>query len=205
MANSVSHQTAATFPDQINKYESKEPFSASSHQPPVTVPQEMLLQSRKERVGADAHRDARGSFKKSHTCGSLFVKCRCDNESLFQTFTGSPVKRSSNPVLADNRLQKAAAKRLSSPEINNLQDLRRSQCASAKSKAWSRGGGELYLGHPEIPFPVVKLCDKQVPTPRSSFGDRSGRSSLSAEVRKSCLLKKCEKWSVFALMQKMLS
>lgn len=174
MANSGLHQTDAPCFDQINKYVSEEPFvSTKTYPASVTDLSEMLLQARKEeRVDArDAPYDARGSFKKSHTCGSLFANCGCNNEerlSLLQTFSGTPLKRSSNPTRTNNSPPKSATKRLSSPEINNLQLIsRHNQCASNKSKTWSKTNS--YLNHPEIPYPIpLKTCDKQVPTSRTN-------------------------------------
>ncbi|KAF2896719.1 hypothetical protein ILUMI_09457, partial [Ignelater luminosus] len=118
--------------------------------------------------------ERRAFFKKSHTCGSLFAKCGCNNDNstrtpLLQTFSQSkspPTKRSSNPTPPCTYYPKAETKRLSNPEINNSQLLAVRQRVNPKPLSKT----PTYLNHPEIPYPIPliprekrKSCDKIVP------------------------------------------
>lgn len=117
--------------------------------------------------------ESRAVFKKSHTCGSLFVKCGCNNEntdgqSLFHTFSDPyssfPYKRSSNPSVSAV-YTKSINKRLSNPEISNTQFLeKRATGYSNRPKSEDH-----FLQHPEIPYPIPKeACDRSVPSSRKS-------------------------------------
>lgn len=153
----------------------------------VTQLSAMLSQAHKESLPECAELDAppaieplvtpsseceqrRAFFKKSHTCGSLFAKCGCNNENncrepLFQTFSHSRPQRSSNPSHPTAQ-PKAEAKRLSNPEIGNSQSVAQKSKVSVKTLSKSPA----YLNHPEIPYPIPlipkekrKSCDKIVP------------------------------------------
>lgn len=106
---------------------------------------------------------SRGPFKKSHTCGSLFAKCSCYNETsegrtpLLQTFSHptsesySNLRKISNPRITCQPTQiKPTPKRSSNPEITNNKEI-----ALHKVTGGSRSIQNLsYLCHPEIPYPV---------------------------------------------------
>lgn len=101
-----------------------------------------------------------GVFKKSHTCGSLFAKCSCYNDKaegrspLLQTFSHPTAenyiihKKSSNPLhYSTVSATKPTTKRLSNPELTHKQE-------TGPRKSSSRSTQNLYLCHPEIPYPI---------------------------------------------------
>lgn len=179
MANSEIHQAKPPCLNEINKYVPGKPFSLKMYPASVKELSALLMHARKESLpvcdDADAPsswgNESRAVFKKSHTCGSLFVKCGCNNEntdgqSLFQTFSDPyssfPFKRSSNPSVTTT-FNKPANKRLSNPEISNSQLLeKRGQSNRPKSTGH-------FLNHPEIPYPIPQeACDRSVPNSRRS-------------------------------------
>ncbi|KAF5297410.1 hypothetical protein FQR65_LT01341 [Abscondita terminalis] len=97
------------------------------------------------------YQEKRLNFKKSHTCGSLFAKCGCNNEndnkeSLLKIFSQQRPKRSSNPSpLTTTIPKKSETKRLSNPEINNPTHKQRFPKPLLRTS---------YLNHPEIPYPI---------------------------------------------------
>ncbi|KAK4873539.1 hypothetical protein RN001_015568 [Aquatica leii] len=89
------------------------------------------------------------NFKKSHTCGSLFAKCGCNNENdtketLLKIFSQQRPKRSSNPSSLTTIPKNSETKRLSNPEISN----------STQKQRYPKPLQQTYLNHPEIPYPV---------------------------------------------------
>ncbi|KAL3285204.1 hypothetical protein HHI36_019319 [Cryptolaemus montrouzieri] len=102
----------------------------------------------------------RDALRKSHTCGSLFAKCGCNNgnKKLFHTYSHpetdyasfSNRKRSSIPEIAP--LGVDITKRLSNPEVQAYICVPPNRRASTPSKSGYRTN--VYLNHPEINFPI---------------------------------------------------
>lgn len=181
MANSeIERQAKSPCLSEINKYVPGKPYSLKMYPASVKEISALLVHARKESLpvcdDADVELNAptswgsesRAVFKKSHTCGSLFVKCGCNNEnaeghSLLQTFSDPyssfPFKRSSNPSVPTSC--KPVDKRLSNPEISVSQALEK---RGQRPKSEGR-----FLNHPEIPYPVPKeACNRSVPSSRRS-------------------------------------
>lgn len=156
--------------NEINKCIPPKPVSLKMYPASVKELSALLMHARKESLpicdDADVElhtpslleTDSRAVFKKSHTCGSLFVKCRCndentDGQSLFQTSLDPhfsfPYKRSSNPSVT-TAYNRSTNKRLSNPEINNSQLLeKRITDYSNRTKSEDQ-----FLEHPEIPYRI---------------------------------------------------
>lgn len=86
-----------------------------------------------------------GPFKKSLTCGSLFVRCACDGDGT----AVSPPKRSSNPCAASAGWTAATGpndKRLSDPEVGR------------ERAVAGDGPGHHRLGRPEVRFPLAEAA-----------------------------------------------
>lgn len=100
-------------------------------------------------------------FKKSHTCGSLFAKCGCNNENeprvpLLQTFSNpypTTTKRSSNPSIPDIHAI-TESKRFSNPEIKVEKNLGSTSPRTTKNSPVITS---VYHNHPEIPYPIVTV------------------------------------------------
>lgn len=127
--------------------------------------------------------EVRDTLTKSHTCGSLYAKCRCNNGTDAED-NHPRLKRPSNPTISNTQFQQHhQTKRLSSPEIQTIQFLNRHPhvCLTAKhptTKSNTTAGSKtvvkanVYLNHPEITFPIpITLpqedCDKFVPKSNS--------------------------------------
>ncbi|XP_025836753.1 cGMP-dependent protein kinase, isozyme 1-like [Agrilus planipennis] len=96
-------------------------------------------------------------FKKSNTCGSLFAKCSCNsNENTsskcVQKSTESTIV--SSPDTTDNKLQE---KRYSSPEITSATRNNNTKKTHHRKTKYSE-----CLRHPEIPFPLTDLLDRNL-------------------------------------------
>lgn len=176
--------------NQINNLMVKESYSVKSYPASVTELSAMLVHAHKESLPereptpSRAGESTRAVFKKSHTCGSLYAKCGCNNDS--DTFPYphdsqfSAEKRSSNPSLS-NVYPKADTKRLSSPEIHDFQHAPRHPqvCLTpkfAKNSPRNIVKANVYLNHPEINFPIpVEVpkedCDKLVPKQSKSLSN----------------------------------
>lgn len=187
MANSEIEQTKSPCLNEIDKYVSAKPFSLKMYPASVKELSTLLMHARKESLpicddaNVEFHApsswgtESRAVFKKSHTCGSLFVKCGCNNEntdgqSLFQTFSDPyssfPFKRSSNPSVITTHNKPANSKRLSNPEISNSQLLEKRGQSCLNNRPKSVGH---FLNHPEIPYPIPKeACDRSLPNSRRS-------------------------------------
>lgn len=119
--------------------------------------------------------EPRAFFKKSHTCGSLFAKCGCDDRTPLPNRANlspepppSPTtKRGSTPAIA-TIYPKPETKRLSNPEIN--------KSASQQPNVIK---ANVYLNHPEITFPI--------PVEVPQDGARLQTSIDHAEIKKSNL------------------
>lgn len=119
--------------------------------------------------------EPRAFFKKSHTCGSLFAKCGCDDRTPLPNRANlspepppSPTtKRGSTPAIA-TIYPKPETKRLSNPEINKTTN-QQSNVIKAN----------VYLNHPEITFPI--------PVEVPQDGARLQTSIDHAEIKKSNL------------------
>lgn len=163
-------QAKTSYTNEINTCLSSTPLNFKVYPASVKELSALLMHARKEslplcddadvelHIPSSLETESRAVFKKSHTCGSLFVKCRCNNEnadgqSLFQTFSDPyssfPYKRSSNPsvTIAYNR---SANKRLSNPEINNTQLLEK-KFTNYSNRTKSE---DQFLEHPEIPYRI---------------------------------------------------
>ncbi|RZC32333.1 hypothetical protein BDFB_001624 [Asbolus verrucosus] len=190
---------------QINNLMVEESYSLKLYPASVSEFSAMIGHARKESFPECASEQAtpeegepRALFKKSHTCGSLYAKCGCNNESastspLFQTYTNpspesppSPPKRGSTPVIA-TIYPKSDTKRLSNPEINNT-----FTCPSSRHTRQTNSKtvikANVYLNHPEITFPIPvevpkEACDKSVPNLAKSLPT----SIDHAEIKKSNL------------------
>lgn len=184
MANSEVHQTKTSHIKQINNFRGDTDFKG--YPPSVTELSAMIVQAHKEslpecaELGKSKSSEAldtpppndasRAVFKKSHTCGSLFAKCGCNNDnsgrvSLFQTFSNptsaSNSKRGSSPSIHTS-YQNADTKRLSNPEIN------RTETASKYGECRPKRNSntvikKIYLNHPEITFPITVEVPKESP------------------------------------------
>jgi hypothetical protein len=186
---------------QINNLMVKESYSLKLYPASVSELSAMIGHARKESFPecapcqtAPEEDEPRVFFKKSHTCGSLYAKCGCNNEngsksSLVQTYSnpspepppGHP-KRGSTPVIA-TIYPKSDTKRLSNPEINNTSS-RHNKPTNSKTVIKAN----VYLNHPEITFPIpVELqqeaCDRSVPNLAKSLPT----SIDHAEIKKSNL------------------
>ncbi|XP_044258969.1 cGMP-dependent protein kinase, isozyme 1 [Tribolium madens] len=136
---------------QINNLMVEKSYSLNVYPASVSELSTMIGHARKESFPEEA----RALFKKSHTCGSLYAKCGCNNDSstpLVQTYSTpepppSPSKRGSTPVIA-TIYPRADTKRLSNPEINNT---------SKKTVIKAN----VYLNHPEITFPIPVALPKE--------------------------------------------
>ncbi|XP_049819329.1 cGMP-dependent protein kinase, isozyme 1-like isoform X2 [Aethina tumida] len=163
MANSCLNQ-----PNLLEKYGPK------SYPASVTEFSAMLLEARTETSPVRAPPPTtleRRLTKKSHTCGSLYAKCRCNNDSGPETET----KRSSTPDTW------TIAKRLSSPEIDVHQTKHPNVCLKPKS-ATKTVKANVYLNHPEITFPIpVEIPKEQLPKQTKSLPSSVERP----EIRKS--------------------
>lgn len=133
----------------------------------------------------------RAVFKKSHTCGSLFAKCSCNNENQINNNNNNKslqysntylqnintrIKRSSSPAILVkyNNSSRIRNKRYSNPDVSvsnekyvNIKDS--SDSSQLNSKTVIK---QVYLNHPEINFPITveiqrkdsqKNCDIIVP------------------------------------------
>lgn len=184
MANSEVHQTKASHINQINNFRGDN--GLKRYPPSVTELSAMIVQAHKEslpecaELGKSKSSEAldtpppndatRAVFKKSHTCGSLFAKCGCNNDnsgrvSLFQTFSNpasaSTSKRASSPSIHTS-YQNADTKRLSNPEINSLEAA--SKYGECRPKRNSNTViKRVYLNHPEITFPITVEVPKESP------------------------------------------
>lgn len=162
-------QAKTSYFNETNSCVSSKPINLKMYSGSVKELSALLMHARKESfpicddadVGLHTpslvETESRGVFKKSHTCGSLFVKCRCNNEntdgqSVFQTsypHSSFPYKRSSNPSVTTT-YNRSTNKRLSNPEINNAQLLeRRIPDYSNRTKSEDQ-----FLEHPEIPYRI---------------------------------------------------
>lgn len=171
--------------NKVNKCIPTKSFSLNMYPASVKEISALLMQARKEslpvcndadvevHIPSPLESESRAVFKKSHTCGSLFVKCKCNNEntdgqSLFQTFSDPyssfPYKRSSNPSVVTT-YNKSQNKRLSNPEINNTQLLeKRTAGYSNRTKSEDQ-----FLEHPEIPYRIHReASDRSVSSSRRS-------------------------------------
>lgn len=112
-------------------------------------------------------------FKNSHTCGSLYAKCGCKDDSnnsldTFNVVQFSRHKRASNPYIEE--FYKSETKRFSSPDINVGKSP--PVCQTSKLQECSKKAtykANVYLNHPEINFPIPVVitnkedCDTPVP------------------------------------------
>lgn len=112
-------------------------------------------------------------FKYSHTCGSLYAKCGCKNDSNESLETFDPVRFSRDKRVSSLDIEESRnneIKRFSSPEINTTK-VPPQVCQNCKSQKCSQKEtyrANVYLNHPEINFPIPvvltkKDCDKLVP------------------------------------------
>ncbi|GJQ76836.1 hypothetical protein Trydic_g15043 [Trypoxylus dichotomus] len=174
-----------------------EESSAKAKTYPTSVTQlsALLVQAHKGSLGDCSAQDTPSTFpaptssegsvttalRKTHTCGSLFAKCGCNNETnstpLLQTFshpivkeTETPRKRSSNPSISSNYngVTRAFPKRLSNPEINEQPEIAGQK--SSKSVIKPING---CLKHPDIPYPI------EIPKESRSCDVKPQRRSVS--------------------------
>lgn len=115
-------------------------------------------------------------FRNSHTCGSLYAKCGCKDDSTESVDTFDAVRFSSHkPASNPDIEQKLKGKRFSSPEINDTTYLQACQnCKLQKCSQKDTYKANVYLNHPEINFPIPvvltkKDCDKLVPNVTKSL------------------------------------
>lgn len=174
MVDSGVESRPASSMKQINNLMVKESYSLNLYPASVGELTAMIGHARKESFPECASfqstpEGARAFFKKSHTCGSLYAKCGCNNDSPFiQTYSTpspepppSPSKRGSTPVIA-TIYPRSDTKRLSNPEINKT-----------VIKA------NVYLNHPEITFPIpVELPKAPNSLPTSIDLDEIKKSNL---------------------------
>lgn len=105
-------------------------------------------------------------FKYSHTCGSLYAKCGCKDDSNESLETFDPVrfsrdKRVSSLDIEDSH--KYDIKRFSSPEINTTK-VPAQVCQNCKLQKCSQKDtykANVYLNHPEINFPIPIVLTKE--------------------------------------------
>ncbi|KAJ8919915.1 hypothetical protein NQ315_006444 [Exocentrus adspersus] len=169
MANSGVHERTPSYLNQINNLVAgEEDYSPKQYPASVTELSAMLLHAHKESLPSSpaSTSPTRAVFRKSHTCGSLYAKCGCDNDTDTFPFFASCEKRASNPSLSAP-YPKSDAKRLSSPEIHDFQH----HHSKPKSKAVRDVvKANVYLNHPEINFPIpVELPKELVPKPSRSL------------------------------------
>lgn len=146
---------------------------AHAHKDSLPLPRSLPRVSVPSRISAGSR-----LFKKSHTCGSLYAKCDCKDDSAasFETFDVvyfSRNKRASNPSLED--FLNPDTKRFSSPEINvhkvpQVCHTPRLQKSTQKSIYKPN----IYHDYPEINYPIpIDLiknnCDKLVPNQSKSL------------------------------------
>lgn len=190
MAKSGIHERTPSYLNQINNLMVEESYSLKSYPASVTELSAMLVHAHKESLPerdptpSRAGETTRAVFKKSHTCGSLYAKCGCNDETDTFPYPHDPQfsaeKRSSNPSLS-SVYPRADTKRLSSPEIHDFQHAPRHPqvCLTpkfAKNPPRNVVKANVYLNHPEINFPIpVEVpkedCDKLVPKQSKSLSN----------------------------------
>lgn len=220
MANSELHQTKTnqhvTFPSENTK----------TYPPSVTKISNMILEAHKKSLPEcpeySEHSNitrtsdlldtppqtevSRAVFKKSHTCGSLFAKCSCNNENqtkpkLYKSFTHSfidnKIKRSSSPAVLTDIRNKSEAKRFSNPDLSTSLNNNIKQSEIRYKKNSNTVIKQVYLNHPEINFPITveiqndpeKNCDIIVPNRNNNLTsnlDYHKYTALSYENNNKC-------------------
>lgn len=122
--------------------------------------------------------EPREVFKKSHTCGSLFAKCNCYNESkegrtpLLQTFS-HPVSESYTS------LRKTSALKIQLPASSK--HLEPSNTSNISSKELP-----LSLNHPEIPNSVNSIPVLKTSSERLNKYSRSVPKYFESQIQHSC-------------------
>lgn len=141
-----------------------------------------LLETPPQQIGS-----SRAVFKKSHTCGSLFAKCSCNNENHIKStllqatnkpYDQTKIKRSSTPAVfvdVDNN-NRIYDKRFSNPDLSLNNDKKYNNRKSSGGENTKTVIKQVYLNHPEINFPITveiqndsqKNCDIIVPNRNNS-------------------------------------
>lgn len=141
----------------------------------------MLVQSQKDSSSPNLFNNTsntskngslRAVFKKSHTCGSLFAKCSCSENSdartehkPFHHSKSIDQERSSKLSLDETSYSNASNKRSSNPDIFRCSKSPEVCLCPKLPKGTNVVKTNVYLNHPEINFPIpveipAENCDK---------------------------------------------